>query len=62
MLLWEKIEAENVLTALRFFSILLNVILKLLREKQTRNNRIRIKRMQKMWAYNLEYLQELLEF
>lgn len=44
------------------FSLILKVVLKLLREKQARNKRISIKRMQKMAAYDLGYLEELLTF
>lgn len=44
------------------FSIILKVILALLKEKQLKNKKISIKRMRKKAAWNLEYLNQLLNF
>ncbi|WP_143037807.1 ISAs1 family transposase [Paenimyroides marinum] len=44
------------------FSVILKVIIKLLQEKQALNKKISIKRMRKMAAWNLDYLNELIKF
>lgn len=44
------------------FSVILKVILKFLQEKQALNKKISIKRMRKMAAWDLEYLNQLIKF